>query len=345
MIKHKRNILIVILLVLMGMLVACGNESNIDTSFQPIGAVNTENSNKELDQEESKAVDTITKTEDMDTVSNSGSDTVVSTYIVKTPEAAGTKVFQNNKAIIDYSNSETGYVMAKYLGNNQKVKLLVTGPDGIRYTYSLYDKWDVFPLTAGNGSYQIGIYENISGTSYLPALTETLEVTLIDDHSLYLYPNQYVDFTAETEAVQISKNINEKTSSPIDKVSNVYNYVLGTLTYDYEEAETVESGYTPVLDEVVQTQKGICFDYASLMAAMLRTQGIPTMLQIGYAGEVYHAWVSIYTDATGWINGIIEFDGENWKLMDPTFADGQDQSDEIMNYIGDTDNYKVMYKH
>lgn len=55
-------------------------------------------------------------------------------------------------------------------------------------------------------------------------------------------------------------------------------------------------------------------------AAMLRSQRIPTRLEVGYMGDVYHAWISIYTKETGWVNGIIEFDGKNWELMDPTFA-------------------------
>ena len=65
---------------------------------------------------------------------------------------------------------------------------------------------------------------------------------------------------------------------------------------------------------------GICFDYAAVMATMLRSQGIPTRLEVGYMGEDYHAWISTYIENVGWVNGIIEFDGEDWKLMDPTFA-------------------------
>lgn len=44
---------------------------------------------------------------------------------------------------------------------------------------------------------------------------------------------------------------------------------------------------------------------------MLRSQRIPTRLEVGYMGDVYHAWISIYTKETGWVNGIIEFDGKN----------------------------------
>jgi hypothetical protein len=56
------------------------------------------------------------------------------------------------------------------------------------------------------------------------------------------------------------------------------------------------------------------------MATMLRTQRIPTRLEVGYMGEEYHAWISVYIEDLGWINGIIEFNGSKWNLLDPTFA-------------------------
>ena len=45
---------------------------------------------------------------------------------------------------------------------------------------------------------------------------------------------------------------------------------------------------------------------APLMAAMLRSQGIPTRLEIGYSKDAYHAWVSVYIEDIGWIDSIIE---------------------------------------
>ena len=59
------------------------------------------------------------------------------------------------------------------------------------------------------------------------------------------------------------------------------------------------------MDKVFTENTGICFDYAAVMATMLRTQAIPTRLEVGYAGEEYHAWVSTYIKDKGWINGII----------------------------------------
>ena len=102
-------------------------------------------------------------------------------------------------------------------------------------------------------------------------------------------------------------------------------------------------GYLPVLDTVLAEKKGICFDYAALMAGMLRSQGIPCKLVVGYAGTAYHAWISVWTEASGWVEGAIYFDGTTWQRMDPTFASSGKGSESIMKYIGDGSNYTVKY--
>lgn len=92
-----------------------------------------------------------------------------------------------------------------------------------------------------------------------------------------------------------------------------------------------------------KTKKGICFDYAALMTAMLRSSGIPTRLDIGYATNIYHAWISTYLDEQGWVDNVIKFDGKNWTMMDPTFAAGG--GDGIQDFITDSSNYNIEYIH
>lgn len=96
------------------------------------------------------------------------------------------------------------------------------------------------------------------------------------------------------------------------------------------------------MDETLSTKKGICFDYASLMVAMLRSQNIPTKLEVGYSGQVYHAWISVYLTELGWIDGIIKFDGKSWTLLDPTLASNNDKK-AVGKYVGDSSNYTVKY--
>ena len=87
---------------------------------------------------------------------------------------------------------------------------------------------------------------------------------------------------------------------------------------------------------------GICFDYASLMTALLRTQKIPTKLVVGYSGTAYHAWISVWTEEEGWIDGVIFFDGSVWHRMDPTFASSGAGDPEIQEFILNG-NYTVKY--
>ena len=105
----------------------------------------------------------------------------------------------------------------------------------------------------------------------------------------------------------------------------------------------MKSGYLPVLDTVLAKKTGICFDYAALMTGMLRSQGVPCKLVVGYAGTAYHAWISVWTKENGWVDGAIYFDGSTWQRMDPTFASSGKQSASIMAYIGDGSHYSAKY--
>ena len=278
------------------------------------------------------------------TVDNSVKGSRDNTPNVLVPEKSGEEVYENEVAQIDASNSDQGYIYAKYTGEIPKIKLQITGPDQITYTYNLSSNGldEVFPLSAGDGSYLINIYENISGNQYSLGLTATIEATLENEFYPYLYPNQYVWFTADMEAIAMGSELAYNANSDLEVVTNVYNFMIHNISYDYEEAETVQSGYLPDIDEVLSTRKGICLDYACLMSAMLRSQNIPTHVEIGYAGTEYHAWISCYLDEKGWVNGIVQFDGTSWQLMDPTFG-STTAEDVLRSYIVQDDSYIVKY--
>lgn len=188
---------------------------------------------------------------------------------VLTPQADGLKTFTADTAAIDISHTQEGYIMAKYTGFNAKPKLLLTGTDGITYTYSLYKDYSTFPLTSGDGTYQVGVYENVSDDRYTTLLSETFSVTLTDPLKPYLYPNQYVNFTADSLPVAKAEELADGASSDLDIISSVYNYIITHFTYDYSKASSVTSGYLPDIDEVFTSEKGICFDYAAVMTFLM----------------------------------------------------------------------------
>lgn len=263
-----------------------------------------------------------------------------STPVAYIGAADGMETYGNESVTIDTSHKEDGYIMVSYTGNCKKVKFQLTGPDEVTYTYNLHDGYETFPLTAGNGSYNMGVFENIEGTTYATLFTQRIEVRITDELKPFLYANQYVNFSAGSAAAAVGETLAYSADNNLEVVENVYNYIISNFTYDYDKAKTVQSGYLPVVDEILESKTGICFDYAAVMATMLRTQNIPTRLEVGYMLEEYHAWISIYMEEHGWINGLIEFDGKDWKLMDPTFASS---SKNPKDFIMETGKYTTKY--
>lgn len=263
------------------------------------------------------------------------------------PSAPGTVTYGNDVTTIDASNLEQGYIMANYTGSCSKVKLQIIGPDSHTCNYNLNtSQFQAIPLTAGDGGYTVTVNENIQGKEYSVSYEVNLDVSLSDPFSPYLAPSTYVNYDADTHAVELAAQLCETASSDLECVSAVYNYIIENIEYDYDKAGQITSGalsgYIADIDATLDSGKGICLDYAALMACMLRTQHIPTRLEVGYASLAYHAWVSVYLTDVGWVNGIVEFDGSSWSLMDPTYAASNSEED-VREFIGDGTNYTVRY--
>ena len=260
-----------------------------------------------------------------------------------TAVATGERVKSNDRARIDYSNTAQGYVMALYTApTSTRLKAQLKGPE-TTYTFHLTPgSWAAFPLTQGDGSYKLSIYENVSGSRYALVLSHTFTAELSDPFAPFLHANQYVNYDAAPQTVAAAWELCQG-ATELEKVERVYRYVVEGMVYDYELAKTVASGYVPELDRVLEAKKGICFDYAALMTGMLRSQGLPCKLVVGYAGEVYHAWISVWTEDTGWIEGVVFFDGQVWHQMDPTFASSGKGDPKILEFITNEDNYTARY--
>ena len=276
---------------------------------------------------------------------NANDNALVTIENEEVPLSESNGVKEDDSYIIDFSSSDDGCVKVKYKESSKvKIKAQVKGPKGVVYTYDLKPKkWERFPLTEANGTYNVSVYKNVSGKSYALVGSYDYKVKMDDTMAPFKSPNQYVDYTSSSKCVKKANSLCKKCKTEMDKVKKVYKFTLKHFKYDKKKAKNVSSGYLPDLDKVYKAKKGICFDYASTMAAMLRSQGVPCKLVIGYAGDVYHAWINVYTKKDGWITGVIYFDGENWNMMDPTFADSNNSSKEIMEYISNPKNYTEKY--
>lgn len=261
------------------------------------------------------------------------------------PKADGTVTCGCDFFTLDFSHADQGYFIGALTGENKKVNIQVTGPDNIIYNYFLEtpDTSAVFPLTAGDGNYIVLAFENIGGDQYASLFGYSLSVTLENEFLPYLYPNQYVNFSQSSEAVKLASELTVSAETDLSALEVIYQYVTEHITYDDYKAATVQTGYLPDIDETLQTGTGICFDYAALTAAMLRSLSIPARLEIGYSSDVRHAWIDVYIESIGWVENAVEFNGQEWKLMDPTFASAANGNEAINDYIGDGDNYNLQY--
>ncbi len=274
-----------------------------------------------------------------------GGGTRDATPAVLVPEAPGTETLGTGGVTIDISNRGEGYIMVKYEGDNPRIKVQIARAEQDPYTYDLAPGgYETYPLSEGDGAYAVSVFENLQGSEYALLFRGEFDVRLNDPFRPFLYPNQFVRFSADDKAIAATQEIAAAADDDLGAVELIYSYVTSRLSYDYDKAGAVlaggMSGYLPDIDEAFETKKGICFDYAALMTAMLRAQGIPSQLVIGYAGEVYHAWINVYIENVGWIGRAIYFDGTDWTLMDPTFAS---TSGSAKTFTGDGTDYHKLF--
>ena len=248
----------------------------------------------------------------------------------------------NSEAKVDFSHTSDGY-FGVLANSDSRLKLQVF-KDSDTFTYDVEQgKPQIFPLQGGDGSYTIKVMKNVSGTSYYELYSTSTSVTLNDSKAPYVRPNVYANYSKDSECIKKASQMAGSASSESDFVDQVYDYICKSIKYDYDEAATVESGYIPDPDEVMSSGKGICFDYASLAASMLRSQGIPTKIIFGYVApdNLYHAWNMFYTDEEGWTTVEFSVDPGDWTRVDLTFsANGQNS-----NFIGDGTNYQDVYQY
>ncbi|MBQ9264367.1 MAG: transglutaminase family protein [Clostridia bacterium] len=230
----------------------------------------------------------------------------------KWPVASGKSVKKNGKLKVDASNINQGYFMASLQKkSSKKMKLrVVKGKESLTYDLNGKGDYEVFPFQYGSGKYEISLWENVSGKKYSAAGKVTLTVKLKDDSFPFLYPNQYVDYTKASEAVKKAGELCEGKKTA-DAYKAVQDFMTNSFVYDYVKAVTVKAGVLPDIDGTYKKKMGVCQDLSAIMVCMLRTQGIPAKLVIGYVDKNYHAWTTatvngkeIFFDPTAALNAI-----------------------------------------
>lgn len=107
-------------------------------------------------------------------------------------------------------------------------------------------------------------------------------------------------------------------STPYTKAVNLYNFFTdGSQTFRYSLATKAGTTGNDLAD-FLQQRQGFCEQYASAMAVMLRIEGIPSRVVLGYTPEdqTNGVWPITNKDAHAWVEGY--FAGLGWVAFDPT---------------------------
>lgn len=263
------------------------------------------------------------------------------------PSSPGVQCAVTDKGVIDYSNISQGYISACYIGSRSKVKLRIqkSGLKAVDHDLAADGSVEYFPISQGDGEYSITVFEQVSGDEYSRAVEQKgISVNLDSQLAPFLYPNRYSDYDKKSACVYKAAELCAGKTGTIEKISAIFEWITDNVTYDHELAATVQKGYTPNPEKTYNSRKGICYDYASLMCAMLRSQSIPTRLVKGYAApDIYHAWNEVYTEETGWITPELMLKNAGYNIADSTFYASAGDKAQIASYISDASNYQVLY--
>ena len=266
------------------------------------------------------------------------------TPVVREVSQPGTAVVADERAVLDFSNAADGYICA--LSNlDVVVKVLVDFKDvKYQYTISSPGSFIVIPLSEGTGTYSVGVWQHVTGDSYAAVFSQVIDAVITDEFSPFLYPNQFVNFTAGDPTTAMSQQLSEGSVTDVDAINNMYKWIADNFEYDMEKATTVASGYLPNNTETLSSMTGICFDVAVLTASMLRAQRIPAQLVVGFSGPAYHAWIEVYAVDTGSVLRYT-FRGNEWVEMDPTFDAAAANAPALASVIGDGNSRQPMLRY
>lgn len=245
----------------------------------------------------------------------------------------------NMVAIVDTDTAADGYIsICNTSPTKSKIKVIVLTPQGTYCQYTVFytDSCTAkqIPLTGGDGTYTVRIYENTTGIAYRLFYLKEIAVHLSSEFAPFLCPNIYAEYTKDSQSTVLAAELCKDATTNWEKTEQIYQWITSTMIYDTEKAKAPPALDTPDIDQVLSAKRGICLDVASLTTVMLRSQGVPTKLVFGYVGETYHSWVLVFSDKE-----------ERWVLLDPTFGAASDQGKDIMQFDQASAQYKMSFTY
>ena len=227
---------------------------------------------------------------------------LISFVMIVTLIISSTAISFAGQAKFYLENAERGSVGVSYKGD-KRAKLIIEKDDA-KFTYDLNSKGvrEYYGLQLGDGIYKLKVYSHVRDTLYKLEQDTRVDVRFLHKNSVFLSSVQNINWNSDSAAVKLAEKLTKGTEGSRAKTAALWSHFLGGYRYDFEKIPTMTGTYLPAVDRTYSEKKGVCYDFASMYAAMLRSQGIPTKLVTGYMvghenPDQYHAWNEVWIDS------------------------------------------------
>ena len=162
------------------------------------------------------------------------------------------------------------------------------------------------------------VYEGVSDVSF--AAPATLE--RLPDAAPDAIPDRYLQLPEHLDPriPELARQITDSETSPYRRALAIERYL--TTHYGYTLQLPSQPPADPLADFLFHRRRGHCEYFASSMAVLLRTIGIPSRIITGFRGAQFNQVNSNYivraSDAHSWVEAYIP--GAGWTTFDPTPA-------------------------
>lgn len=140
----------------------------------------------------------------------------------------------------------------------------------------------------------------------------------------------------DPRVTELAQKITEKSATPAEKAAAIENYLRAHYKYTLELPRTQPRD--PIANFLFERREGHCEYFASAMAVMLRSIGIPSRVVNGFSGGEFNDITSEYviraSDAHSWVEAYLP--GQEWVEFDPTPSSGaitQGNWGRLMQYM------------
>ena len=121
----------------------------------------------------------------------------------------------------------------------------------------------------------------------------SFSVELEDANAPFLCPNQYVNFTPESQVVAVAAELCQGLETGAEKLAAVRAYIQENICTITSRRSPTTPGQMPDIEGCMESRMGNCQGFGGDGGGMLRSQGVPVEFVVGYAGNVYHAWTVV----------------------------------------------------